>query len=70
MRSLLFAALLPALLCAAPDALQIVNPVISRSDDGVGEPAGSQHIGGETLFFSCRIAHYAKSPEERVRLAY
>jgi hypothetical protein len=70
MRSLLFAALLPALLGAAPDALQIVNPVISRSDDGVGEPAGSQHIGGETLFFSCRIAHYAKSAEQRVRLEY
>ena len=70
MRCLLFAALLPAFLGAAPDALQVVNPVLSRSDDGVGEPAGSQHIGGETLFFSCRIAHYAKSPEERVRLAY
>jgi hypothetical protein len=70
MRCLLFAALLPAFLGAAPDALQIVNPVLSRSDDGVGEPAGSQHIGGDTLFFSCRIAHFAKSPEQRVRLAY
>jgi hypothetical protein len=70
MRCLLFAALLPAFLGAAPDALQVVNPVLSRSDDGVGEPAGSQHIGGETLFFSCRIAHYAKSPEQRAHMAY
>jgi hypothetical protein len=70
MRSLLFAALLPALLGAAPDALQIVSPVLSRSDDGVNEPGGTQHIGGETLFFSCRIANYAKSPEQRVHLSY
>src|SRR5271157_1200304 len=70
MRSLLFAALLPALLGAAPDALQVVNPVLSRSDDGVNEPADTRHIGGETLFFSCRIAHFAKSPEQRVRLEY
>ena len=73
MRSLLLAALLlaplPTLLSAA-DALQVVNPVLSRSDDGVNEPAGTQHIGGETLFFSCRIAHYAKTPELRVSLSY
>ena len=25
---------------------------------------------GETLFFSCRIAGYAKTPEEKVHLAY
>lgn len=70
MRSPLFAALLPALLSAAPDALQVVNPVLSRSDDGINEPAGTQHSGGETLFFSCRVAHYAKSPEQRVSLSY
>jgi len=64
------AALLPALLGAGPDALQIVNPVLSRSDDGVAEPAGSQNIGGDTLFFSCRVAHYARSPEQRVSLEY
>jgi len=70
MRSLLLAALLPALLGAAPEALQIVNPAVSHSDDGVNEPAGTQFRGGDTLFFSCRIAHYGKSPEQRVQLAY
>jgi hypothetical protein len=70
MRSLLLAAFLPALLGAAPDALQIINPVISSADDGVNEPAGTQHIGGDTLFFSCRISNYTKSPEQRVQLSY
>jgi hypothetical protein len=70
MRSLLLAALLPAFLGAAPDALQVVNPVISLSDDGVSAPAGTQYRGGDTLYFSCRIAHYGKSPEQRVQLEY
>jgi hypothetical protein len=70
MRSLLLAAFLPALLGAAPDALKIVGPVISRSDDGVNEPSGSQFSAGEVLYFSCRIANYAKSPDQHVQLAY
>jgi hypothetical protein len=70
MRSLLLAALLPAFLGAAFAAPKIVNPVISRSDDGVNEPAGARYGAGDVLFFSCRIANYAKSPEQRVQLAY
>jgi hypothetical protein len=70
MRSLLLAALLPALLAAAPDVLKIVGPVISRTDDGVNEPAGSQYSAGEVLYFSCRIANYARSPDQHVQLAY
>ena len=27
-------------------------------------------MSGETLFFSCRIAGYAKTPEEKVHVAY
>ena len=33
-------------------------------------PAGFEHVAGETLFFSCRIAGYAKTPEEKVHVAY
>ena len=28
------------------------------------------HVPGETLYFSCRIAGYQKSPEEKVRLSF
>ena len=33
-------------------------------------PPGFQHVAGETLFFSCRIAGYAKTPEEKIHVAY
>jgi hypothetical protein len=33
-------------------------------------PAGFQHVAGETLFFSCRVAGYAKPPEEEGNLVY
>ncbi len=68
--TLLFAALLPALPAAAPDALSIIDATLSRSDDGVNEPKGSVHAPGELLFFTCRIANYTKSPEQKVNLAY
>jgi len=70
LRSLLFAALFPALPGAAPDALSIIYPTISRSDDGTMEPKGTKHPAGDLLFFSCRISNYAKSPEQKVQLAY
>jgi hypothetical protein len=69
MRSLLVAVLFPAFLGAAPDALQIVRPVISRTDDGVNEPKGSEHTGGDVLYFSCRVANYGKSADQQVKLA-
>jgi len=28
------------------------------------------HVAGETLFFTCRVANFAKSPEEKVHLSY
>ena len=70
LRSILCAALFFSILGAAPEGLQITNPTISRSDDGVSEPAGSVHIGGDILFFSCRVANYTKSPEQKVHLSY
>ncbi len=69
MRSFLLLALLPAAL-AAPPALEIVKPVISQMEGGAPDPASFDHVPGEILFFSCRIANYAKSPEEKIHIAY
>ena len=69
MRSLLLLALLPAGLMAAP-GLEIVKPVIAQMEGGDPLPAEFQHGPGETLFFSCRIAGFTKSPEEQIHLKY
>jgi hypothetical protein len=58
-----------ALWCADP-TLQVVRPIVAQSDGGVAAPPGFEHVSGETLFFSCRIAGYAKTPEEKVHVAY
>ena len=63
------ATLLSAALGAAP-ALGIVTPVISQMEGGEPEPPDFEHIGGETLFFSCRVSGFAKSSEDKIRLAY
>lgn len=64
-----FVALLPAVLSAAP-ALAIVRPIVSQMDGGTADPPGFDHVPGEILFFSCRIAGYAKSPESKTNLAF
>src|SRR5215471_2949529 len=69
MRSIFLLALLPAALCAAP-ALEIVKPAISQMEGGAPDPASFDHVPGEILFFSCRIANYTKSPEEKIHVAY
>jgi hypothetical protein len=69
MRPLLLLALLPASLSAAP-ALQVIKPIVAQMDGGAPEPAGFEHIGGETLFFSCRVSGYSKSEDEKVHLRY
>ncbi|HUA60495.1 MAG TPA: hypothetical protein VML19_17160 [Verrucomicrobiae bacterium] len=68
--SLLFAALLPVLPGAAPDGLSIIDATLSRSDDGVNEAKGTEHAAGELLFFTCRIANYTKTAEQKINLAY
>jgi hypothetical protein len=68
MRALLLCAFVP-ILCAAP-ALQIVKPVISQMDGGPPDVAGTQHTPGEILFFSCRVANYTKTPEQKIHLTY
>lgn len=69
MRFRLLSAFLPALLAAAP-ALEVVKPVISQSDGGPPDPAGFTHVAGETLFFTCRVANFTKTPEEKIHLNY
>jgi len=59
----------PAVWCAAA-GLEVVRPIIAQSDGGVSSPPGFEHVAGETLFFSCRISGYAKTPEEKVHVAY
>jgi hypothetical protein len=60
---------MPVALCAAP-ALEIVKPAISQMEGGAPDPASFDHVAGEVLFFSCRIANYTKSPEEKIHIAY
>lgn len=69
MRSILLLAFLPAAMVAAP-ALGIVKQVIAQSDGGDALPAGFKHGAGETMFFSCNIAGFTKSPEEMINLTY
>jgi len=69
MRPFLLAMVFPALLAGAP-ALEIVRPVIAQSEGGIPVPAGFDHVPGETLFFSCRVAGYSKTAEEKVHVAY
>jgi hypothetical protein len=69
MRSILLVAFLPACALAAP-VLGIVRPVIAQTDGGEGLPAGFKHIAGETMFFSCNISGFTKSPEEQINLTY
>lgn len=62
------------LLCVCPAVwgagLEVVRPIIAQSDGGVATPPGFTHVAGETLFFSCRVAGLAKTPEEKVHITY
>jgi hypothetical protein len=69
MRSILLLAFLPVCLVAAP-ALGIVKPAIAQSDGGDPLPAGFAHGAGETMFFTCNISGFTKSPEEQIHLTY
>jgi hypothetical protein len=69
MRSLILLALLPVLAPAA-EPLAVVQAVISQMEGGDSLPADFQHTPGETLFFTCRIANFSKSPKEQIHLKY
>ena len=55
--------------CAAA-GVEVVRPIVSSSEGGPGTPPGYSHIPGETLFFSCRVAGFVKTPEEKVHVTY
>jgi len=61
--------LFSAAVCTAA-GLEVVRPIVAQSDGGVPVPGGYEHVAGETLFFSCRISGYAKTPEEKVHATY
>ncbi len=69
MRSILLAALLPALVGGAP-ALEVVQPMLSQMDGGAPDPAGFEYVSGQTIFFTCRVANYAKTADSKIHLAY
>jgi hypothetical protein len=50
--------------------LQIVRPILSDSDGGATLPANFQFRPGETVFFSCRVANFQKTEDEKMHLAY
>jgi hypothetical protein len=50
--------------------LEIVRPLLSDTEGGAALPSGMAYSPGETMFFSCRIANYQKTPEEKIHLAY
>ena len=56
--------------CCSAAGLEVVHPIVAQSDGGIAAPPGFEHVAGETLFFSCRVSGYAKTPEEKVHLAY
>jgi hypothetical protein len=53
---------------AAP--LAIVQPAISIMEGGTPDLPGAEHVPGETVYFSCRVANYTKGQDDKVRLAY
>ena len=71
MRPLWAILLVPALAgFAAAAELQIVRPLVSQSEGGEPSPPGYAHIPGETLFFTCRIANFSRSPESKMHVAF
>ncbi|MBV9508277.1 MAG: hypothetical protein JO323_25070 [Acidobacteriia bacterium] len=68
MRPLALCLLFASSAAAAP--LQIVRPILSDSDGGAALPASFGYRPGETVFFSCRLTNYQKTPQERMHAAY
>ena len=62
--------LLCSAVCCPAAGLEVVRPIIAQSDGGASVPKGYEYVAGETLFFSCRISGYAKTPEEQVHVSY
>ena len=59
----LFSLLAALAISASAAELQIVRPIVSQEEGGAPDPQRFSHIPGETLFFTCRIANFTRSPE-------
>jgi len=70
MRLLLLVSLACSLALSAAEPLAIVKPVISQMEEGAPAPPGFDYAPGEILFFNCRVAHFAKTSDLKVRIAY
>jgi hypothetical protein len=74
MRTVLLAAFLPALFLpawlTAAAGLEIVKPIVAQSDGGTPVPASFEHSAGATLFFTCRVAGYTRSADQKIHLTY
>ncbi len=68
MRSLILLAVVPAAMFAA--SLKVENPAISQMEGGDPDAPGWEHVAGETIYFSCRVSGFTKSPDNRMHLTY
>jgi hypothetical protein len=66
----LFLAITLSVGMASATGLELVQAAISDTDGGPPNPAGSSYRPGDSLYFTCRIAGYAKDKDDRVQLAY
>ncbi|HEX3879525.1 MAG TPA: hypothetical protein VHW24_21225 [Bryobacteraceae bacterium] len=69
MRRLFTAMLLTAALASA-DGLEVVRAAISDSDGGPPNAASAAYHPGDSLYFTCRVAGFARDASEQVRLTY
>jgi len=70
MRLLLLVSLAGPLALTAAEPFAIVKPVTSQMEEGAPAPPGFDYAPGEILFFNCRVAHFAKTADLKVRIAY
>ncbi|MGO9232295.1 MAG: hypothetical protein ACLQKA_24120 [Bryobacteraceae bacterium] len=70
MRLLLLVSLAGSLAFAAAEPLALVRPVISQVEEGAAAPEGFHYTPGEVLFFTCRVAHYTKTADSKIRIDY
>jgi hypothetical protein len=54
----------------AASGVEVVRPAIAQMDGGPSDPPGFERIPGSVLYFSCRVANFAKNSEQKIRIAY
>jgi hypothetical protein len=69
LRPVILFVMIPAL-CVAAEPLGIVKPIVSQMEDGVTDPSGFEYTQGQTFYFTCRVANYAKDQDYKIHLSY